>query len=218
MPLPTTALALSSLLMTPKPPVPPYNRPVAAGELGMTVEVEIIQVRDPASGRALRTGRAYPYYPVLERRVEVVGGGGGGAAAGTGGSGSEGSSGDDGGWAVSTSWPSSSAASVSGSSSVAGSRSGSRSRSRSRSRSGGESSGSNDSKSELRRMKSARGGKQVAGKEEEEFERLGDDDGSSVSAPSLSSSVSSSRSSWSFVSAGAGVNRAAGSAARRNGL
>ncbi|KAK3307282.1 uncharacterized protein B0T15DRAFT_510572 [Chaetomium strumarium] len=54
---------------------PPYNK---AAKLVMTVEVETVQLRDEETGEVLQTEKHYPYYPLIDRKVEHVGGGKGG--------------------------------------------------------------------------------------------------------------------------------------------
>jgi hypothetical protein len=62
-----------NLLMAAKPKqqAPKYNK-VAKFPV-MTVEVETVLLREP-SGRPAKLERKYPYYPLLEKTVERVGG------------------------------------------------------------------------------------------------------------------------------------------------
>ncbi|KAK4154533.1 hypothetical protein C8A00DRAFT_14345 [Chaetomidium leptoderma] len=60
-------------LMAPKPQPPPYNK---VAKLVMKVEVETVQLRSKEGEPAIRPGKKYPYYPLLNRTVETVGGDG----------------------------------------------------------------------------------------------------------------------------------------------
>jgi hypothetical protein len=60
---------------------PPYNK---AARVVMTVEVETVQLRDEETDELLQTEKHYPYYPLVDRKVEQVGGGGGPGGAGPG--------------------------------------------------------------------------------------------------------------------------------------